>query len=210
MKLREIRPGLRYWTAPNPHWSGALEWPEDVACVYYEAADALALIDPLLPRGDEESFLIALDREVERLDRPVAVLLTAPWHTRTAASIADRYGTTVWAHPAAAARLPFEARSGPLPDGIETFSPEGVSEGEVAFYIRPHQALVVAEFFMGVGSGLRVCPSPALKDRAQFEASLHSLLAWPIDHVLVSHGDPVIGDGDRRIDDALRTFAATP
>lgn len=209
MALREIAPDLRYWTAPHPEWRGATEWPEEVTCVYYEGGDALVLIDPLVPRGKEESFLTELDHEVARADCPVAVLLTAPWHQRDAASIAERHGTTVWAHPAARARIPFETQSGLLPDGIKTFIPLGIREGEVAFYIRPHRALVVAEFFMGVDGGLRVCPSPALQDRATFEASLRSLLAWPIDHVLVAHGDPVIGDGDRRIDQALSAFAAS-
>jgi glyoxylase-like metal-dependent hydrolase (beta-lactamase superfamily II) len=208
MWLHAIHSELRYWTAPHPEWRGATEWPEEVTCVYYEAGDALVLIDPLLPRGEEESFLPELDREVARADCPVAVLLTAPWHKRDAASIGERYGTTVWTHPAARARIPFETQSGPLPDSIETFAPEGVREGEVAFYVRPHRALVVAEFFMGVDGRLRVCASPALQDRAAFEASLHSLLGWPIDHVLVSHGNPVIGNGDRRIDEALSAFAS--
>jgi hypothetical protein len=207
--MREIAPGLRYWKAPHPEWNGATEWPEDVGCVYYEAADALALIDPLLPRGREEAFLAALDRDVARLDRPVVVLLTAPWHKRDAASIAERYGTTVWAQPAAQARIPFETQAGPLPDGIETFSPGGVWEGDVAFYIGPQRALVVAEFFMGVDGALRVCPSPALQDRAAFETSLYTLIEWPIDHVLVSHGEPVIGNGRQRIREALRAFAET-
>jgi glyoxylase-like metal-dependent hydrolase (beta-lactamase superfamily II) len=205
--MREIAPGLRYWKAPHPHWNGAREWPEDVGCVYYEAADALVLIDPLLPRGRGEAFLTALDRDVARLDRPVVVLLTAPWHKRDAASIGERYGTTVWAHPSAQGRIPFETQAGQLPDGIETFSAGGVWEGDVAFYIRPHRALVVAEFFMGVDGGLRVCPSPALQDRNAFETSLQRLLSRPIDHVLVSHGEPVIGDGGRRIRDALDAFA---
>ena len=209
MELREIRPGLGYWTAPHPEWNEATDWPEDVTCVYYEAADALALIDPLLPRGGGEAFLAVLDGEVERFDQPVAVLLTAPWHQRDAALLARRYDTIVWAHPDACVRLRFKTQSGRLPDGIETFSPGGVREGDVAFYIRPHRALVVAEFLLGVDGGLRVCPAPALTDRAQFEASLGSLLAWPIDHVLVSHGDPVIGDGDRRFADALHSFAET-
>jgi hypothetical protein len=208
--MRDVAPGLRYWSAPHPQWNGATEWPEDVGCVYCEASDALVLIDPLLPRGREEAFLSALDRDVARLDRPAAVLLTAPWHRRDTASIAKRYDATVWAHPAAQARLPFETQAGPLPDGIETFGPDGVWEGDVAFYIRPHRALVVAEFFMGVEGALRVCPSPALQDRAAFETSLQTLLHWPIDHVLVGHGEPVIGSGGERINDALRAFAQTP
>jgi hypothetical protein len=205
--LREVERGLRYWLAPHPQWNGATEWPEEVGCVYYEAADALVLIDPLLPRGEEDSFLAALDHDVARLDRPVAVMLTAPWHKRDAASIAERYETTVWTHPAGRARLPFETRAGRLPDGVETFSPGGVWEGDVAFHIRPHRALVVAEFFMGIGGGLRVCPSPALQDRGEVERSLQTLLHWPIDHVLVGHGEPVIGDGGLRIEQALCAFA---
>jgi glyoxylase-like metal-dependent hydrolase (beta-lactamase superfamily II) len=207
--IREVRPGLVYWTAPHPQWKGATSWPEEVGCVYYEAADSLVLVDPLLPRGEESSFLAALDREVERLERPVAVLLTAPWHARDAASVAERYGTVVWAHPEARERLRFESQSGPLPNGLETFAPGGVREGDVAFYIRPHRALVVAEFLMGVEGGLQVLPSPALQDRGAFEASLRSLLDWSIEHVLVSHGEPVIGDGRQRIEDALRAFAAS-
>jgi hypothetical protein len=207
--MREIARGLRYWTAPHPQWKGANDWPEDVNSVYYEAADALALIDPLVPRGSKRSFLSALDRDVARVDRPVVVMLTAPWHSRDAAALAERYETTVWAHPAARPRLPFETQAVPLPDGIETFSPGGVSEGDVAFYIRPHRALVVAEFFMGLGGALRVCPSPEMRDRGAFETSLQTLRTWPIDHVLVGHGEPVIGEGGRRIEDALREFAET-
>jgi glyoxylase-like metal-dependent hydrolase (beta-lactamase superfamily II) len=207
--MREIAPGLRYWTAPHPAWNGATDWPELVGCVYYKAADAVVLIDPLLPRGSEEALLAELDRDVARVGQPVAVLLTAPWHKRDAAMIADRYGTTVWAHRAAQGRLPFKAQAGPLPDGVETFTAAGVSEGDVVFYLRPHRALVVAEVFMGIEGALRVCPSPVLEDRAAFEQSLHALLRWPIDHVLVAHGEPAIGDGGRQIDDALRAFAAT-
>jgi hypothetical protein len=207
--MKEIAPGLRYWTAPHPEWKGATDWPEDVNCVYYEASDAIALIDPLVPRGSEESFLAALDADVVRLDRPVMVMLTAPWHKRDATAIAERYATTVWAHAAARPRLPFETQAGQLPEGVETFSPGGVWEGDVAFYIRPHRALVVAELFMGVGGALRVCPSPAMRDRAEFETSLQTLQTWPIDHVLVGHGEPVIGDGGRRIQDALREFGET-
>ena len=121
MNIRQIAPGLCYWTDPHPEWRGAADWPEDVGCVYYKTSDAVALIDPLIPRGEEEEF---------------------------------------W-------------------------------------------ALVVAEFFIGADSGLRVCPSPALIDADAFDDSLRTLLDLPIDHVLVSHGEPVLYDGKRRIAEAL-------
>ncbi len=161
------------------------------------------MIDPLVPRGEEELFFDALDRDVERVGLPVAVLLTAPWHRRDAHELAKRYGTMVWAHDAARERLDFATQTGPLPAGIETFSPAATYEGDVAFYLRPPRALVVSEFFMGVDSALRVCPPPNLGDRETWERSLHRLLDWAIEHVLVSHGDPVIGDGAARIREAL-------
>jgi glyoxylase-like metal-dependent hydrolase (beta-lactamase superfamily II) len=192
MNITEIAAGLRYWTAPHPNWDGATDWPEDVGCVYHEAPDAVVLIDPLIPpEGDELWTLV--DAAVERLRLPVAVLLTAPWHARSSAQIADRYGAIVWSHESGAQ----------LPAGIEQFIPGGVSEGQVAFFLRAHRALVVAEIFMGVNGGLRVCPSPATADRDAFDRSLHSLLELPIDIVLVSHGEPVLHGGRDAIVQAL-------
>jgi glyoxylase-like metal-dependent hydrolase (beta-lactamase superfamily II) len=193
MEITQIAPGLLYWTAPHPEWRRATDWPEHVGCVYYEASDAIALIDPLLPEGEGDEFWEMLDAAIHRSRLPVAVLLTAPWHERSAPVVAERYGATVW------------VRESPdfLPAGVEVFVPAGSSEGQVAFFLRSHQALVVAEFFMGANGGLRVCPSPALTDKDAFVESLRTLLDLPIDYVLVSHGEPVLHDGRRRIAEAL-------
>jgi hypothetical protein len=198
MDVREIEPGLRYWTAPHPEWRGATDWSEEVGCVWYEATDAIALIDPLIPPNEHGAFWAMLNEAVERLQLPVSVLLTAPWHSRSSTLVAERFRASVWSH-----------RSDPerLPAGVELFVPAGVSEGQVAFFLRPHRALVVAEMFSGLDGGLRVCPSPASSDLEAFDRSLHSLLALPIDRVLVSHGEPVLHDGRRRIAEALGVHA---
>jgi glyoxylase-like metal-dependent hydrolase (beta-lactamase superfamily II) len=203
MNIREIAPGLSYWTAPHPDWRGATDWPEDVGCVYYEAPDTTIVIDPLVPKGEEDEFWAMLDRWVEPRGLAVSVLLTAPWHQRSAAIVAERYGVIVWAHESAQRRLSFPVQSGPLPTGVEAFVPGGASEGQVAFLLREHRALVVAEFFMGVNGGLRVLPAPAEQDSNAFYDSLRRLLDLPIEHVLVAHGEPVLGDGRKRIAEAL-------
>jgi glyoxylase-like metal-dependent hydrolase (beta-lactamase superfamily II) len=197
--IRQIAPDLWYWTAPHPQWRPGYDWPEQVGCVCCRSPEAVVLIDPLLPRGQEA----ALWELVDRLGRPVAVLLTAPWHQRDARGVAERYGTTVWAHEAARRRLTFPTRSDRLPDGVKAFAPEGVDEGQVAFYLPAHRALVVAELFIGDGGGLRACPSPSTHDAAAFYGSLRKLLDLPIEHVLVAHGVPVLNDGHRRIAEAL-------
>jgi glyoxylase-like metal-dependent hydrolase (beta-lactamase superfamily II) len=134
-----------------------------------------------------------------------AVLLTAPWHQRSAAAVAERYEVVVWAHETARPRLSFATRSGPLPEGVELFVPGGTAgEGRVAFYLRPPRALVVAELFLGVDGRLEVLPSPAERDPQAFRESLRALLDLPIDHVLVAHGEPALHDGQERISGALR------
>ena len=197
MDVREIVPGLWYWTAPHPDWNGAADWPEDVGCVYYEAPNATVFIDPLVAGDRKDDLWAEFDTRVQRRRLPVQVLLTAPWHMRSAPAFAERYGAAVWGYQTGG------APAGALPAGTELFVPGGASEGQVGFFLRPHRALVVAEVFMGVDGGLRVCPSPGLIDAHAFNESLRGLLDLPIDHVIVSHGAPVLHNGRRQIAEAL-------
>lgn len=191
MDVQQLADGLWRWTAPHPNAANWPDWgppvPPQVGCVYYEAPDAVVLIDPLLPSGEEAEFLAHLDRDVERLGLPVSVLLTAAWHERSAPILRHRYRA--------------ESR---IPDGVEVYPIEGAPEEQLAYFIRPHHALVVAEIFVGDGrGGLALVPSPALEDRAALDRSLQAIAALPTQRVLVSHGEPVLEDGRRAIELAL-------
>ena len=192
MDVQQLADGLWRWTAPHPNAANWPGWgppvPAEVGCVYYEAPDAVVLIDPLLPAGEEEEFLVQFDHDVERLRLPVSILLTAAWHERSSASLRDRYRA-----------------SDHVPGTVEAFPVEGAPEKQLAYFIRPHRALVVAEIFVGDGDGgLALVPSPALADPAALDRSLHALAELPVELVLVSHGDPVLRDGRRAIELALR------
>ena len=83
MDVETIRPGLWRWTAPHPDWTekegGPGGWERDVASFYYEAPGHVVLLDPQAPPDgtpDAERFWRALDGDVQRLQLPVAVLLT--------------------------------------------------------------------------------------------------------------------------------------
>ena len=155
--------------------------------MYYEAPDAVVLIDPLLPDGEEAEFLAYLDRDVERLGLPVSIVLTAAWHERSVGLLRERYRA--------------EDR---VPDSIETYPVEGAPEEQLAYFIRPHQALVVAEIFVGDGrGGLALDPSPALRDSVALDRSLRAIAGLPVERVLVSHGEPVLSGGRRAIELAL-------
>lgn len=118
-----------------------------------------------------------------------------------------RYGADVWIHPAGRARLGEVPELAELPTGIEPFVPAGADEGQVAFHILPERTLVVAEFFLGIGGGLRVAPSPATRDPVAFAASLDQLRNLSIERVLVAHGQPVLTGGENAIALALDAFA---
>jgi glyoxylase-like metal-dependent hydrolase (beta-lactamase superfamily II) len=192
MDVRRLADGLWRWTASHPNAANWPDWgppvPPEVGCVYYESPDAVVLIDPLLPAGEEEEFLAYLDRDVERLALPVSVLLTAAWHERSAAVLRERYRA-----------------DDRVPESVEVFPVEGAPEEQLAYFIRPHQALVVAEIFVGDGrGGLALAPSPALTDRTALDRSLQRIAKLPIELVLVSHREPVLQDGRRAIELALR------
>jgi hypothetical protein len=187
-----IADGLWRWTAPHPRWE---HWPNherespEVGCVYYEAPDATVLIDPLVPAGEDDDFFRHLDADVERRGLPVVILLTAEWHRRGADELAARYGARI---------------GGALPAGLEEIPIEGADERQVAYFIRPHAALVTCEIFgVDVDGELYVGQSPALERPDGLEASLRRIMELPVERLLVSHGEPVLVDAKARMAAAL-------
>lgn len=206
MDVVRIDEGLWRWST---HYG---EWGETVGCLYVEAEDAVVLVDPLVPEepGEQERFWRALDRDVGRSGTPVHVVVTVFWHTRSAARMVERYDAQVHAVTGARAAIARRAgvvhdayRSGTMPNG--TMLPGGIvalptaRRSEVVFWLPAHRALATGDVILGVdGDGLRLCPEswlPAGIDHARLRDSLRPLLELPVDRVLVSHGEPVLGDG---------------
>jgi hypothetical protein len=192
VEVLRVADGLWRWTAVHPRWE---HWPNrereapEVGCVYYEADDATVLIDPLVPAGEEDEFFCHLDADVERRGLPVVILLTAAWHHRSADELAARYRARI---------------GGGLPAGIEEVAVEGADERQVAYFIRPHSALVVCEVFsVDIDGELRANASPALVRPQELEASLDRIMELPIERLLVSHGEPVLDDAKARMREAL-------
>ena len=185
--MNELAPGLWRWTARHPDWRESDGWNPEVGCVYYEAPDATVLIDPLVPL-ERERFFDALDRDVERRGLPVAILLTVPWHGRSAGELAERYKTI-----------------SATPSGVEVLA---LSEVDDALYWLPeHRALVVGDVMYGTPGGVRVCPDSYLDERsspASIREHMRFLLDLPVERILVSHGEPVLEDGRAALERALR------
>ena len=184
MRMEELSRGLWRWTGLHPEWTpeqgGPEGWEQEVGCVYYEAPEAVVLVDPLVAPEDEERFWRALDRDVERTSKPVHVLLTVHWHTRSAEAIAARYGGEIGGDP---------------PRGVEGH--DAVHFDETVFWIPEHRALVFGDVVLGAeGGGVRLCPEGWLEGagHAELKEVLRPLLDLPVERLLVSHGEPVLRD----------------
>jgi hypothetical protein len=199
MDVQELRSGLWRWTASHPEWDHAEHWGPDVGSVYAEVSDAVVLIDPLVPDDEEEKFWSALDRDVERAARPVHVLLTVHWHERSVAAVLERYHATLW-RP--------EAKSD-LPAGVHAEVIKGSDWVEAMFFLEPHRALVVGDLLVGKDGGIELPVGwfPKAEQewaRDELKPMLRERLgALPVELVLVSHGEPVLGGGADALNRAL-------
>ena len=198
MDVREIAPGFWRWTTPHPEWKPGEGWEQEVGCVYLEAADSTVLIDPLIPSAidQRERFLKHLDADIERVGKPVVVLLTVAAHVRSAPELAERYGAEIWAHEreieqyGTAADHPFRSGAA-LPGGVTALD----AADEIVLWIPAHAALVVGDILLGAGEGeIRVCPDSWLDQLSPADAreGLRPLLDLPVERILVSHGEPVL------------------
>jgi glyoxylase-like metal-dependent hydrolase (beta-lactamase superfamily II) len=199
MDVQELRPGLWRWTASHPQWDHAENWGPEVGSVYAELPDALVVIDPLIPEDEEERFWTALDRDVERLGRPVRVLLTVHWHERNVERVLDRYEATLW--------RPEE--KGDLPVGVRAEIVTGSDWAEALFFLEPHRALVAGDLLIGKNGGVELPVTwfpKAEQEWAERELKpklRESLGALPVELVVVSHGEPVLENGAAALQRAL-------
>jgi glyoxylase-like metal-dependent hydrolase (beta-lactamase superfamily II) len=203
----QIEPGLWRWTGYHE------EWKQDVGCVYFETADGVVLIDPLVPPEDTAQFWKALDRDVERAGGTVHILVTVFWHTRSAGEMVQRYSARLWAP--ARGRRAIERRDGmvtdafrasdPLPGSIVAFPTARAAE--VVYWLPEPRALVPGDVLLGDGTGgIRLCPQswlPEGRTHADLAGSLRPLLDLPVSRVLLSHGEPVLADGHAALGELL-------
>ena len=198
VEVRRVDEGLWHWTAPHPEWKPGDDWEQDVGCVYWEAGDAVVLVDPLVPSDDADrgTLLDALDRDVERIGLPVAILLTCEWHARSQVELAARYDARVVASP----------RTEGLPGGATVTSvPE-----EVVYWLPAARALVPGDTLLGSAAGLTLCPASWFEDRGGIDELAHALgplLELPVERVLTTHGPPVLADGHAALARALGAAA---
>jgi hypothetical protein len=204
--MRKLAPGLWGWSAPHPSWAPGVGWDEDVWAYGIDAGDVLLLVDPIAPEQVGEL--------VSRSEKPVAILLSRAGHFRDSAALAQRYGAAIYGEARAAERVPdgveFRALSpgDGLPGGGHVLDYDVPGLDHAPLYLASHRAIVPGDILLRAEGELRVWWSPEDEDDVRFleERHLPALRRWldaPVDHVLTSHGEPVIGRGGDELAAAL-------
>jgi hypothetical protein len=212
--MDELTEGLWRWTARHPEWHPG-EFGAEVACFAAQAGDTTLLIDPLLP-PDPTSVLAVIDGN---LGKRLAILITVPYHVRSAEQLWSRYKgaaeTTIHGHRACAKRLAdrsafHEIDPGvPLPAGVTAHTIGKPRRHETPLHLPSHKALVFGDAVAESGGRLVVWASEKIDAkverfyRERFNPTREPLLELDFDTVLATHGQPLTSGGKRALREAL-------
>jgi hypothetical protein len=186
--VQEIAPGLWHWTASRETIG------KDVSS-YYLVEERVA-IDPMAPPERPEWF------------QPEHAILTCRHHSRDAWEL----GCAPWVVEQGAHELEVRgefrtyAWGDELPGGITACEVGALSPDETALYIPAHRALAIGDGVVrweGV-EGLTFVPDFLMDDPVETRGGLRSayqrlLGELEFDHLLLAHGDPVIGDAKQQL-----------
>jgi hypothetical protein len=208
--LNELAPGLWRWAARHPEWHPG-RWGAEVGCYALDAGDVILLVDPLVPERSET----LLDGIVGA--RPVAILITIPYHTRSAEPLRKRYGGTIHGHKSVAERLasrkgfhaiePGEELSG----GACAYTIGKPRRYEMPIHLPSHKALATGDALVTTLEGdlrlwhwrSRVDADRARWYRERFAPTLAPLLELDLERILVTHGEPVLSYGSAALQAAV-------
>jgi glyoxylase-like metal-dependent hydrolase (beta-lactamase superfamily II) len=188
---------LSWWFSPHPDWEPGEDWDQLVPVVRFETEDAVVLVDPFLPPGDD----------FDPAGKPVHVLLTQPAHFRGTRDFVERCDASVWVPP----RAVWRKRQNPattheLPDGIEAIELDGEPQ-QVVFFVREHATLVSGDCLSGTGGRLHVFVDEA--DRDRLLAALDAIAGLPIEQVIIPHGERITENSAARIRAAVEEARTT-
>jgi hypothetical protein len=202
----EILDGLWRFEARSPDWTEKDDdWQPEVAWWAVKTANGLVLIDPLVEDWDQ------LDKLVSSNQHCAAIVRTTYWHQRTIPQASERYDAEVWAMPAPADAPPCAFSQAvdhgqQLPGDLHAFSVS--RQDELALWLPKQSALLFGDVLLRARNGtLQLCPEswldPPHGGSERLLTALKALPEVPLEHVLVSHGPLVLGDGRSALAQAL-------
>lgn len=197
--MRELVPGLFFWTAEHPNLG------QEVSSHYLR--DAAAVIDPLAPPEG-----VAAVGELGPVEH---VVLSCRHHDRDHAAFVEQYGAAFHVNEAGVQEYPGEkiepyAIGSEIVSGINAIANGPIAPDDTVLRLDVEGgALLFADSLLHSDDELSFMPDFLLGDdpdqvRRDITAALRELLDQDFDHLLFAHGDPLVGGGH----EALELFVA--
>lgn len=197
-KLKEIVKKLYSWSSFHT------QWKVDFNSYALKITDGIVLVDPLKPES-------AVLKELEDLGEFSGIFLTNAHHDRDADWFRKHYEIQIYAHEKAKADcdtsidvLILDGER--LPGGVKAIHLPGSSASETAFYTKLSGGIVmVGDILLNSGGkGLTLLPEPYIEDRKQALKSLPKLLQHRFATITFAHGDPIVENAEKQIENFLR------
>jgi hypothetical protein len=208
--VNEIVPGIWRWTARHPEWHPG-EFGAEVASFALTTDDDLLLIDPIVPETDPAPPIGLLDHLAK--GRTTNSLITIGYHVRSAEQLAERYGGRIYGPDTCAKRLRNQkllSEDTPGPAGATAYAIGKPRRSERPLWFPSHNALAFGDALVtNPDRELRVWVQDPVDDkvrrfyRDRFGPTLDPLLELPVEHVLVTHGEPILNDGAAQLKAAV-------
>lgn len=205
--MREVLPGVFHWTAPHPKIR--------IEVSSYWLDEEGVLVDPLVPLdGGLEWF-------ADRTTTPTAVLLSNRHHYRDAGRFVERFGCSVHCNAAGLHEFtrgePVEgfAPGDRLPGGVVVHEVGGICPDESALFLPGKRAVALADGVVRMDAGaIGFVPDVLMDDppgtkQALLAAYGRLLEELEFDHVLLAHGDPLVGDGRSLLEELVSSGGRT-
>ena len=204
--VQEILPGVFHWKTPHPKIR--------IEVSSYWLDEDGVLLDPLVPEEGLEWF-------AGRPAAPSAVLLSNRHHYRDSDRFAERFGCSVHCNAAGLHEFTHgEAVEGfapgdRLPGGVVACDVGGICPDESALFLPEKRAVALADGVVRIDAGtIGWVPDVLMDDppgtkRALLAAYARLLEGLEFDHVLLAHGDPLVGDGRALLEELVASGGRT-
>jgi glyoxylase-like metal-dependent hydrolase (beta-lactamase superfamily II) len=216
--MDEILPGVFHWTAIHPKIQ--------IEVSSYWLEDGGVLIDPLTAPGT------GLDWFAARVTPPAAIVLSNRHHYRESDKFLERFGAPVHCNRAGLHEFTHGERieafdpGDKLPGGIVAYEIGGICPDDTALYMPAHRALLFADGLVRggphrqggdrfeAGGTLGFVPDMLMDDppdtkRLLLESFARVLAELEFEHVLLAHGDPLVGNGRAALEELVRSGGRT-
>jgi glyoxylase-like metal-dependent hydrolase (beta-lactamase superfamily II) len=205
--MDRILPGVFHWKAehPNIHTQVSSYW----------LSDGGVLVDPLVPPDE------GLEWFEDQATTPTAIVLSCRHHYRDSARFRERFDLTVHVPRAGLHEFGEDRRpvtpydpGDELPGGLLVREVAAISPDDNAFHLAAAQAMFFGDGLVNGSAGLGFVPDSLMDEPEQTKQGLLEALQRILDHadfehVLPAHGDPVVGEGRRQLEELVRIGGRT-